>query len=40
VARDRVSLGKDVETETQTVTDEVRREQVEVEGAIEGNVRP
>lgn len=35
VARERVSIGKDVETETTTVSDEVRREHVEVEGDVE-----
>jgi uncharacterized protein (TIGR02271 family) len=33
VARERVSLDKDVEVEQQTVSDEVRKERVEVEGA-------
>jgi len=33
VARERVSLDKDVEVEQRTVSDEVRRERVEVEGA-------
>jgi len=33
VAKERISLDKDVETETQKVTDEVRRERVEIEGA-------
>ena len=32
VARERVSLEKDVETERQTVSDELRKERVEVEG--------
>lgn len=32
VAKERISLEKDVETETQTVSDEVRKERVEVEG--------
>lgn len=33
VPRERVRLGKEVVTEEQTVTDEVRREQIDVEGA-------
>jgi len=33
VAKERISLDKDVETETQKVTDEVRKERVEIEGA-------
>ncbi len=33
VARERISLDKDVETEHATISDEVRRERVEVEGA-------
>ena len=32
VARERISLDKDVETETQTVSDEVRKERVDVDG--------
>ena len=32
VARERISLDKDVETENETISDEVRRERVEVEG--------
>jgi uncharacterized protein (TIGR02271 family) len=34
VAKERVGLQKDVETETQTVKDEVRKERVEVEGDV------
>lgn len=32
IAKERIGLEKDVETETQTVSDEVRKERVEVEG--------
>ncbi len=32
VAKERVAVEKDVETETQTVTDEVRKERIEIEG--------
>lgn len=32
VAKERVSVDKEVETDRQTVTDEVRKERVEVEG--------
>ena len=32
VAKERLSLERDVETERETVTDEVRKERVEVEG--------
>jgi uncharacterized protein (TIGR02271 family) len=35
VAKERVGLEKDVQTETQTVKDEVRKERVEVEGDVE-----
>ena len=35
VARERVGLEKDVETERETVADEVRKERVEVEGDLE-----
>ena len=35
VARERVGLEKDVETERETITDEVRKERVEVEGDVE-----
>jgi uncharacterized protein (TIGR02271 family) len=35
VAKERVSLDKDVTTERETVSDEVRREQVEVEGDVD-----
>ena len=34
VAKERIGLEKDVESETQTVSDEVRKERVEVEGDI------
>ena len=34
VAKERIGLQKDVETETQTVEDEVRKEHVEVEGDV------
>ncbi|MBA2475833.1 MAG: PRC and DUF2382 domain-containing protein [Actinobacteria bacterium] len=33
VAKERIALDKDVETEQETITDEVRKERVEVEGA-------
>jgi uncharacterized protein (TIGR02271 family) len=36
VAKERIGLQKDVETETQTVQGEVRKERVEVEGDIDG----
>ncbi len=32
MAKERVALDKDVETDTKTVKDEVRKERVEVEG--------
>jgi uncharacterized protein (TIGR02271 family) len=35
VAKERIGLQKDVETETQTVQDEVRKERVEVEGDVD-----
>ena len=35
VARERISLEKDVETEHETISDEVRRERVEVEGDVD-----
>jgi uncharacterized protein (TIGR02271 family) len=35
VAKERIAVEKDVETERQTVSDELRKEQVEVEGADE-----
>lgn len=34
VAKERIGLEKDVETERQTVADEVRKERVEVEGDL------
>ena len=34
VAKERIGLEKDVETERQTVGDEVRKERVEVEGDV------
>jgi uncharacterized protein (TIGR02271 family) len=37
VAKERVGLQKDVQTERQTVTDEVKKERVEVEGDVEGS---
>jgi uncharacterized protein (TIGR02271 family) len=39
VAKERVGLQKDVETEKQTVRDEVRKERVEVEGDVEKRPR-
>ncbi len=39
VAKERISVDTDVETERQTVSDEVRKERVEVEGDVEGDVR-
>lgn len=35
IERERISVGKDVQTETQTVSDEVRQEHVEVEGDVQ-----
>ena len=35
VAKERVGIQKGVETETQTVQDEVRKERVEVEGDVD-----
>jgi uncharacterized protein (TIGR02271 family) len=39
VAKERVGLEKDVQTDTQTVKDEVRKERVEVEGDVDGGRR-
>ena len=36
VAKERVGIQKDVETETQTVQDELKKERVEVEGDVDG----
>lgn len=35
-AKERITVGKNVETETQTVSDQVRREQVDVQGRRPG----
>ena len=37
VAKERIGVEKDVQTETQTVQDELRKERVEVDGEVEGN---
>jgi len=38
VAKERITVSKDAETETQTVSDEVRREQVDLQGDVQGDV--
>ena len=39
VAKERIGVEKDIETETETVQDEVRKERVEVEGDLSGGRR-
>jgi hypothetical protein len=39
VAKERVGLEKDVQTETQTVADELKKERVEVEGDVDASHR-